>query len=127
MPSIHTLAHLQARSELWEKRIQAVATACGVDLSRLPALKSGAEKLRVAAVMKRVTSVSNRWLAERQQMGRPTSVGPLVHPFKQSGERTRVHSKRFYLDSQFDPLGPAACDISRPQSGNIMADTASYC
>ena len=79
-------AHLQARAELWEERIQTVATACGVDLRRLPALKSAPEKLRVAAMMKRITSVSNRWLAERLQMGRSTSVAPLVHRFNQSGE-----------------------------------------
>lgn len=42
-------AQLQARSELWEERIQAVATACAVDLKRLPLLKSASEKLRVAA------------------------------------------------------------------------------
>ena len=91
-PEVHLLygadreAHLQARAELWEERIQTVATACGVDLRRLPALKSVSEKLRVGAMMKRITSVSNRWLAERLQMGRSTSVAPLVHRFNQSGE-----------------------------------------
>jgi hypothetical protein len=71
---------------LWEERIQVVATECGVDLRHLPSLKSADEKLRVAAVMKRNTSVSNRWLAARLQMGSLTSVAPLIHRFHQSGE-----------------------------------------
>ena len=87
-------AHLQARAELWEERIQTVATACGVDLRRLPALKSASEKLRVAAVMKRITSVANRWLAERLEMGSPTSVAPLIHRFNQSGEADTRAFKR---------------------------------
>ena len=77
---------MQARAELWEERIQIVARAWDVDLRSLPALKSAPEKLRVAAVMKRIASVSNRWLAERLQLGRPTSVAPLIHRFNQSGE-----------------------------------------
>jgi phytoene dehydrogenase-like protein len=53
-------AHLQARADLWEERIQSVAAAFGVDLGHLPALKSAREKMRVAAIMKRITSVSGR-------------------------------------------------------------------
>ena len=69
-----------------EEQIQAAAPAWAVDLKRLPPLKSASEKFLVAAVMKRVTSVSNRWLTERLQMGCPTSVAPLIHRFNQQGE-----------------------------------------
>ncbi|MBI4625190.1 MAG: transposase, partial [Verrucomicrobia bacterium] len=84
-------AHIAARAELWGERLQALAGAFGVELARLPAKKSAMEKLRLAAALKRITSVSNRWLAERLQMGAATSVSTLLHRFHESGgTRTRA-------------------------------------
>ena len=82
-------AHLQARAEVWEERVQAVARALAIDLTGLPARKSAPKKLLIAAMMKRITSVLNRWLATRLQMGEPTSVAPLLHRFAlRGGSRT---------------------------------------
>jgi hypothetical protein len=61
----------------------------------------------VAVVMKRITSVSNRWLAERLQMGHPTSVAPFVYRFNQSGETDtpafRAILSRFSISSRLIP------------------------
>ena len=78
-------AHRQARAEVWEYKLLRLAEALEVDLANLPAKKSAAEKLRLAAALKRVTSVSNRWLAERLRMGAATSVPSLLHRFWRSG------------------------------------------
>ena len=78
-------AHRVARSELWEERLQSLATGLGFELERLPAKKSAVEKLWLAAALKHITSVSNGWLATRLQMGAATSVGSLVSSFRSSG------------------------------------------
>jgi hypothetical protein len=46
--------------------------------------------------MERITSVSNDWLAERLQIGHPTSVGSLLHRFAPRGE-TRSREFRTVL------------------------------
>jgi len=78
-------AHIAARAELWEARLQDLAREFGIELADLPAKKSADDKLRLAAALKRTTSVSNRWLAQRLAMGAPTSVGSLLHRFHASG------------------------------------------
>jgi hypothetical protein len=52
---------------------------------RLPPKKSATEKLVLAAALKRTTSVSIGWLAQRLEMGAPDSVGSLLHRFRVSG------------------------------------------
>jgi hypothetical protein len=42
-------------------------------------------KVRLAAALKRTTSVSNGWLAERLQMGQPASVSQFVRRFVLAG------------------------------------------
>ena len=83
-------AHAAARAELWEERLQALAASFAIDLTGLPAQKSAPEKLRLASALKRITSVSNRWLAQRLQMGAPTGVSSFLYRFQASGgTRTR--------------------------------------
>ncbi len=75
-------AHAMARADVWEARLQAGAAAAGIPLNELPARKSAPEKVRLAAALKRMTTGSNRWLAERLQMGAVTSVSSLLHRFQ---------------------------------------------
>ncbi len=78
-------AHQEVRAAVWERRLQGVATAVGVDLAALPSKRSSAEKVKLAAAMKARTSVSNRWLAERLDMGEPASVSQYVRRFRLRG------------------------------------------
>ena len=66
------------RRVVWEQRLADLARATGLDLSRLPAPKSHPQKVLVAAALKRCTSVSNPWLANRLAMGRPSSVSQYI-------------------------------------------------
>ena len=61
------------------------AVALGIELDALPDPRSAVEQFRLAAALKRITSVSNRWLVERLQMGATTTVGSLLHQFRQGG------------------------------------------
>lgn len=81
-------AQLEARAEMWEEQLQTAANALGVNLQGLPAKKSAWEKVRLAAVMKTRTSVSNGWLAERLKMGAPAGVSQYVHRLRASGDVT---------------------------------------
>lgn len=78
-------AHQQARTLLWEDTLRGMAEAFGTDLGQLPRKKSAVEKVQLAAALKAVTSVSNRWLAERLQMGKATSIGALIRAFRLNG------------------------------------------
>lgn len=69
------------RAAWWEERLQELATGFAIDLNRLPDQKSAPAKLRLAGAMKRTTSVSNRWLAQRLQLGAPTGVSSLLRRF----------------------------------------------
>lgn len=66
------------QAAMWEEGLHAFANAAGVDLAALPPKKSAAEKVLLAAAMKRATSVSNGWLAERLGMGAPASASQFV-------------------------------------------------
>ncbi|MBI2496602.1 MAG: transposase [Opitutae bacterium] len=70
------------REEQWEEKLQRAAKASKIDLDHLPARKSAPEKVRLAAVLKTGTSVSNGWLAERLAMGQPASVSQFVRRFR---------------------------------------------
>jgi REP element-mobilizing transposase RayT len=60
---------LEERRVLWEEKLRWTALAAGVDLEALPRKKMSSEKCMLSAVMKKCSSVSNRWLAERLEMG----------------------------------------------------------
>jgi putative transposase len=66
------------RREAWEERLQHLAKVGGISLTSLGSKKSHPEKVLLAAAMKRSSSVSNRWLAERLKMGEPASVSQFV-------------------------------------------------
>jgi len=92
-------AQLFARAALWEARLGEIAEAFGVNLDQLPVTKSAPVKLALAAVMKATTSVTNRWIAERLQMGAVSSVGPLLLQFRLGGSLQTPRFKRIL--SQF--------------------------
>ena len=92
-------AQLQARASVWEMKLGAVAEALEVNLDRLPVKKSAPIKLALAAVMKATTSVSNRWIADRLQIGAVSSVGPLLGSFRRGGGTETPSFKRIL--SQF--------------------------
>ncbi len=78
-------AHREIRALLWEDRLGQLAKRLKVALDRLPARKSAEPKVRLAAAMKAVSSVSNVWLAEGLKMGRPASVSQYVRRFRLRG------------------------------------------
>jgi putative transposase len=78
-------AHVAARAELREERLKSLANGFAIDLAALPSLKSAPEKLRLAAALKQITSVSNRWLAQRLQMGAATGVSSFLSRFQARG------------------------------------------
>jgi REP element-mobilizing transposase RayT len=77
-----SVAHRELKAELWEERLQAAARALGLDLGALPPRKSAADKVRLAALVRASSSVTNGWLARRLQMGAPASVSQYVRRFR---------------------------------------------
>ena len=73
-----TLAEAAEREVAWERRLNVLARADGIDLGALPERNSAAPKALLAAAMKQSTSVSNGWLAEHLQMGQPASASQFV-------------------------------------------------
>jgi len=65
------------------------ARRAGIDLAKLPAQKSAPEKAMLAAAMKRSTSVSNAWLADRLKMGQPASASQFARRFLLTKEGAR--------------------------------------
>ena len=70
------------REEHWEQKLRQGAKSLKINLACLPARKSAAEKVRLAALLKAGTAASNGWLAERLGMGRPASVSQFVRRFR---------------------------------------------
>ena len=62
------------------------------DLGKLPPKKSADEKVFPAAAMKKTCSVSNRWLAERLQMGQAASVSQFARRWQTQPKKTRETS-----------------------------------
>lgn len=87
-------AHREARSALWEEKLQRAARALRIDLEELPAQRSAPEKVQLAACLRQVSSVSNTWLASRLQMGMPASVSQYVRRLRLAGG---FEEKRFKL------------------------------
>lgn len=75
----------EVREEQWERKLQRAAKNLQIDLQQLPRNKSAPDKVRLAALMKAGTAVSNRWLAERLLMGQPASVSQFVRRFRLQG------------------------------------------
>lgn len=92
-------AQMEARGALWTQQLARFAQAFGIDLEQLPLPKSAYPKVCLATAMKVRTSVSNRWLAERLQMGKSTSVAALIRRFRLEGyaasEEFRTALSRF--------------------------------
>jgi REP element-mobilizing transposase RayT len=78
-------AHREMRAELWEEKLLQARKALGLQKAIFSTRKSAPEKVQLAALMKATTSVSNGWLAERLQMGKPASVSQFVRRFRLSG------------------------------------------
>ncbi|MEM0966996.1 MAG: transposase [Verrucomicrobiota bacterium] len=62
------------REVRWEEQLEEVASIAKIDLENLPLGKMAEPKAILAAAMKRATSVSNGWLAERLEMGSAATV-----------------------------------------------------
>ena len=77
------------RLELWEERLQALAAESRISLAKLPLKKSAEAKVFVATAMNQSCSVSNGWLAERLQMGKPDSVSQFVRRWQAHPKKTR--------------------------------------
>lgn len=87
-------AHLQLRTELWESGLRRLARALRVRLDKLGPRHSDPVKVRLAAVMKAKTSVSNGWLAQRLDMGAPASVSQYIRRFRLSGATKKPEFKK---------------------------------
>lgn len=83
-------AHVAAREGLWEERLQALASSQAIDLRALPAGKSAREKVQLAVSLRRETSVSNRWLATRLQLGSESGVSSLLHRYEKGQGRPKT-------------------------------------
>ncbi len=70
------------REAYWEKCLQAAMKELELDLEKLPKIKSAIGRVRLASVIKSKTAVSNRWLSERLQMGRPASASQFIRRFR---------------------------------------------
>jgi putative transposase len=76
----------ELREDHWEEKLKRAAKDLKVDLHQLPAKKSASEKVRLAALLKAGTAVSNGWLAARLSMGEPASVSQFVRRFRMAGQ-----------------------------------------
>jgi len=72
----------------------ALAAVLRIDLNELPPKKSAADKVRLAAMMTQMTSVSNAWLARRLQMGVPGSVTQYVRRFRSHSDASQADRRR---------------------------------
>ena len=76
---------VRAARQVWEHQLVAIAEAAGIELAGLPRMKSTPQKVLLAALLKQVASVSNRWIGGRLQMGGASSVSALVTRFHRQG------------------------------------------
>ncbi|MBI4623213.1 MAG: hypothetical protein HY736_08345, partial [Verrucomicrobia bacterium] len=98
--------------------------ALGSKLEALPAQISAAEKLRLAMALKRITSVSNQWLAKRLGMGAATSVSSLLAAAplpKKRRDRDPLVQGRFVSILDMTPSGcpPMARKLRLESDGGI--------
>ena len=78
------------REAVWEEKLARLAALAGADLEHLAPGYSAPEKVLLEAALKRVSSVSNRWLTQRLRMGQPASVSQFVRRWEQQARRRRV-------------------------------------
>ena len=78
------------REALWEEKLAELARLARVDLKQLPLRKSAPDKVLLAAALKRRSSVSNAWLAQRLGMGQPASASQFVRRWELDAERWRM-------------------------------------
>ena len=81
------------REEVWEERLQSLAKAAGIALTKMPPPKSHPDKSLLAAALKRSTSVSNAWLSRRLGMGAPASASQFARRWQLSPEGARATTK----------------------------------
>ena len=84
----------QERERTWEEKLQAAGTGLQIDLAALPTRKSALAKVQLAAILKRMSDVSNGWLARRLAMGEPASVSQFVRRFRLGGGEGNVVFQR---------------------------------
>ncbi len=77
------------KAAAWEERLAALARAAKIDVGSLPPRKSAREKVLLAAAMKQMTSVSNGWLGERLQIGKPATVSQFVRRWSEDPKQKR--------------------------------------
>jgi putative transposase len=71
----------EERSLAWEEQLRRLAERAEIDLEHLPPRKSAPDKALLAAAMKKTTSVSNGWLADRLEMGPPASASQFARRY----------------------------------------------
>jgi hypothetical protein len=79
----------EEKLQAWEDQLQALARAAKTDLQRMGKKKSDPEKVLLAGAMKRSSSASNGWLADRLQMGKPASVSQFARRLSLTKEGAR--------------------------------------
>ena len=89
--------------------MQALSAGWKISLTKLPAQRSAPEKVKLAAAMKRATSVSNGWLAERLQMGSAASASQYVRRFRLAGGDRAPEFQRLLSKVQACPVGLTHC------------------
>ena len=94
---------LAEREAHWESLLQRAADLAGVDLNALPEQKMAPQKCLLAAVLKRVTSVSNGWLAKRLQMGQAATASQGARRWQKSAQGLQESEK--LLKQLTDALG----------------------
>jgi len=72
------------KAVVWEKQLLRFSKLAKLSLKNWSSKKSDPHKVKLATLMKRKTSVNNRWLAERLEMGKPASVSQYVGRFQQT-------------------------------------------
>ena len=85
---------------IWEQQLKRYAKDFKIHLGKLGSKKSDLNKVLLATLMKRRTSVSNGWLAERLAMGHPASVSQFVGRFERSESREKKKVDKYLLRSK---------------------------
>ena len=87
-------------NSIWEQSLRTFAKDFGLSLEPLGKKKSDLNKVILATLMKRRTSVSNGWLAERLEMGHPASVSQFVGRFERGEGRDKEKVDKFLSRSK---------------------------
>ena len=85
---------------VWEQQLRTFAKEFGISFSQLGSKKSDFNKVILATLMKRRSSVSNNWLAERLQMEHPASVSQFVGRLERSEGREKKKVNKYLSRSK---------------------------